>query len=259
MANLTPFVVVAHPRTGSTLLQLALRQNPHICQYGELFHDDADVRIDAWAAARQEYRSPRPYIDLNECARCYLQQTTFGPPSLPGVGAIGFKLLYEQARTTDGIRSVWKFLSGNRHVRVVHLHRENLLECLVSEKTAIASGIWNIPEEPDNTTALPPEIQIIPLEPTECEQYFVHVNHRKSEIRTLFSEHKVLDLEYETDLNRGYRSTVERAQTFLGVPMVHTEKALKKQTDMPIRERVENWEQLEEHFRNTEFARHFEG
>ena len=105
--GIVKFVLLTHPRSGSTLLSLALRAHPEIRMFGELFNDESDERICAFEAG---YRS-RPsiarylkYIRGGAYVRGwnsaeFIERQIYFDPSNDRPPATGFKLFYEQARS----------------------------------------------------------------------------------------------------------------------------------------------------------------
>lgn len=135
-AHVTRFVVLATQRTGSTWLTDMLDSHPAIAAYEELFlqakaHDRTWGRTD-WEFFHAYYARHAvrrwPLASVFWSVR-YLEEL-YAPR--PGAEAVGLKLMYSQLRAYPWLLPYIAL----RRVRVVHLVRTNLLDLLLSLKTA---------------------------------------------------------------------------------------------------------------------------
>lgn len=148
MSALTPFVVYTSPRSGSAWLIDMLASHYAIDAHGELFHPtgrtspkygtDTVSYFSAYLGGRPPWaRRLRPLEQVR-----YLEQLR---RPRPGIGAVGFKLMYKQGAITP---LVLQYLSARRG-RVVHLVRANLLDQHVSWKVAQATSVYHPREGED--------------------------------------------------------------------------------------------------------------
>jgi LPS sulfotransferase NodH len=262
MGSPEKFVLLGHPRSGSTLLTVTLQSHPDIRMFGELFHAEAQNRLIAYAwgvecrpsqAIFPERTRGWVYTEHQEGER-FLDELVFADSSEDRPHAIGFKFFYDHARSGRA-RSAWDYLRRHDEVRVVHLVRENLLDCLLSTRTAEHTGVWEVEAD----APVPAEAPTFTIPPAECEAYFDRITGLRSRaVAELFSsERRVLDLEYDRDILRNFDRTLGRIQEFLGVPPRPLPQRLKKQARGPARARIENYEELSRHFERTPFATYF--
>lgn len=250
------YVIISHPRTGSTLLQLALRQHPHVCQFGELFNDEKTARVIAASCGRGNCWLPAPYIDVNVSAEEYVRRQVFKPAPWPDVRAVGFKLFYHQAHETEATKTLWRFLRTEKQIRILHVYRYHLLECLVSLQTAFATDVWAV--SADDAQPARPTCATFYLSPAQCKDYFCTIVRQRKIMDRIFSEHNVLQIEYSRDLTERFHVTTTQVQRFLKVPFHPLEKSLRKQANTPIKDRIENFEQLKRYFSYTKYSCYFE-
>jgi LPS sulfotransferase NodH len=132
----TRFVVLATQRTGSTWLVEMLESHPGIAAYEELFLPHGARRttwggdsefFDSYYArrARRQWPLARVLWSLR-----YLEEVY----SSPSMEAVGLKLMYGQLQAYPWLLAYIAL----RRVRVVHLVRTNLLDVILSRKTAEA-------------------------------------------------------------------------------------------------------------------------
>ena len=258
------FAIVTHPRCGSNLLSAALRGHPQIRMYGELFNDEANERIRAFAAGVRNRPSEQIYYqavrgtsyDGDQCAGTFLLTRIYLDPSTDRPAAIGFKIFHNQARATPLAKTAWDYLERDADVRIIHLVRRNLLQMLLSLQTALTTNIWarQVGE------AAPASLPILEFSSDEAETYFHDILEQRRETMTrLLSSprRKMLTLEYERDLTSDLDCTLKRIQEFLDVPYVRLEPTLCKQSTLPMQQRIRNYEHLKRCFSNTPFGEFF--
>lgn len=135
------FVIVAQPRSGSTLLAMALDSHPDIVCHDEIFSQNSV----------HGYRPDKSDLDRSqdESSATLLEERTRDPERflfdrvfLTGAGKrTGFKVVYSDifARTPSS-EFLRDFLIRSR-IRVIHLRRLNLLRCFVSVERMRRLGI----------------------------------------------------------------------------------------------------------------------
>jgi len=131
-----PFVVLAHARSGSSILTNNIHTHSRAVCHGELFHD---VEANRWRVGGRHCR-------FDEDAYQFCEEVAFSS-SEPEVTHVGFKIFPYHAHQNDMQLGVWRFLRERRDVPVVHLERWNLFDAYVSHLRSERSGIWYLDEE----------------------------------------------------------------------------------------------------------------
>lgn len=258
------FIVLSQPRTGSTLLAQSLNSHPAARCFGEIFNTKVSfIHYQQWGY--DQHSADDKALRARAPAE-FLRERIF-PPRLEGVRAVGFKLMYEDPQAFDGLTEL---LRDDVGLHVLHLRRRNLLRVLVSYKIVEETGVvfqgdpaavlgsrltkanavravrhplralkrlrevWPRGER-DSTT-----VTISPVELSE----FVEAGQRwAAHYEELFAHHRKLDLFY-TDLEDDREPTLERVQTFLGLEPTPLKTTLAKQHPHPLRELINNYDEL---------------
>ena len=235
------FVVLTHPRSGSTLLIKAIRAHPAVRMYGELFQEELETRLAGIGAPHDVYAS-------GEDGSRFLSETIFRDRDDPELSAVGFKLFYGQGRE-PGARTAWDYLLSRRDIRVVHLTRDDPLAAYVSLEEAEATGRWHL--ELDESAPPGPPVR---LDPEACLAFLDELHSNRSWARHAFRMHPVLELSYERHLDRGFAAGLHDVQAFLGLPPMDLPALLQKQSDRPLEQRVTNLPEIRAALRNTVHA-----
>jgi LPS sulfotransferase NodH len=261
---MTRFILLGHARCGSTLLVCSLMKHPDIHLFGELFNTFEEERqrsfrsgVRLWQAApanRGGAAAPDPndFYRYGDDGVAFLRRNVFYEHARAPL-AIGFKLFYQQARSTPGARRVWRYLSEHQEIRVVHLVRRNLLESLLSLRVALATDEWTLPRGQAPTS---PALLRLRLEAEECEHYFVRIERQRERARRRFRGHAMMEVEYERDLCGRFEEMVREVERFLGVPEGGSPSLpeLEKQGVGELSERISNYEELRRHFRRSPYS-----
>jgi hypothetical protein len=276
-SSYTRFVVLTHPRTGSTLLARGLNSHPRITCFGEVFnwfHTYVDFTVEGYDESNADDLNLR-----NKDPVAFLQERIFCQP--PGMtSAVGFKLHYSHCSPPWGFTTLLDHLVQDKEVRILHLQRRNMLKSLASEKIATIAGRYvrvrfamrprSIPKAFIHpATALKkarliiaqnvrsrPRPSRVTLSVEECKAYFEETKTTAKQHDELFREHDKLSLFYEEILS-ARDEVFTRAQSFLGVkPQVLT-VALTKQSPDDLRTILENYDELREAFADTEYSEFF--
>jgi LPS sulfotransferase NodH len=255
---MTKFILLGHRRSGSTLLFCDLVLHRNIYMFGELFNESEEERRRAFrsglqgctVAQRRGLDESMYYRDGQDGAE-FLRNLAFYERYWQPV-AVGFKLFYHQARDTNNARKAWDYLISDRDVRIVHIMRRNMLDSMLSLRIALQTNEWARckGEAPSPAQMLNP----LRLTPVECEDYFSEVERERQWARESFSEHPMLEVEYETDLCRRFQATMYRVHDFLGVPRRRARKMLEKQAQRTPAEQLCNYGELKAYFARTPYA-----
>jgi LPS sulfotransferase NodH len=252
------FILLGHKRSGSTLLLCSLANHGNVYMFGELFNEHvADRQRSYRMGLRKSKAAQRLGLDETKFYRTgddgerFLERNVFFNRYWEPV-AVGFKLFYQQARSTPGARRVWQYLNRHEEVRVVHLVRRNLLESLLSLRVALATDEWARPRGLPLRSPAPR----LRLGVEECERYFARVEKQRERARRRFAAHALLEVEYERDLCGRFGEAVREVERFLGVPEggAAGRPQLEKQGVGELSERINNYEELRRHFRATSYS-----
>jgi LPS sulfotransferase NodH len=250
------FVVVAHPRSGSTLLTSAVASHSSVQMYGEVFNVDADARahnfpgdLRQWDPSVRRYRihpRKRPY-NLDENAADFLRQSVFYPRWRIPPLAIGFKIFYDHARETENQSSAWDYLTARPDLLVIHLYRENLVKSWLSLKLAEASSVWAVPQGERLPSS--PSTQAITINAEECLRYCKRMLRWRHWARHAFQSQRYIELTYERDMCSDFAGSISRVQRFLSIPIASLEPNLQKQQRVPYSKTFPNYAQIIDHIR----------
>ena len=288
MADYTRFMILAGPRTGSTMLASSLNSHPNIVCFREVFSftlpginygvDGYDGRDERDLAFRE--RDPLGFLHR----RIY-----GGHPS--GIQAAGFKFLYPHVY---GYTDVGTYLQEDTEIRVVHLLRRNVIRTLVSRKIADTTGLWG--EEPGSNPRQRASLRTrlgramrhpgqtlrrrfqrlvsvrkkaAPLSATNSAggNPATTVSLTEKECRDelwkqalmigaqdeKWQAHPYLTVYYEDVVADAERALGE-VQEFLDVEPRPLAPTTLRQNPQPLRELIENYDEIREAFRDTEYA-----
>jgi LPS sulfotransferase NodH len=265
------FMILSSARTGSNLLLSLLSAHPRVKTYGELFN---------FGALRQD-----DLLQALDDPIAYLQQRVYKAHRAE-VSAVGFKMFYEHltedyfrklVETDDAseelrrqftrlaefisanydwptlerrFQAAWQFLIDDQSLSVVHLTRHNMLDSLISLKTAFATRQWWTLH--DNDQPAPP----VHLEPDECRRYFQKLDGFVADADRAFAAHRKLDVSYEQLVDHR-QGALDEIFAFLNVPYQDVATRMKKQRRVAASESVVNYGQLKDLFRETKWHAFF--
>lgn len=236
------FVILALPRTGSNYLLTGLNQHPNIIANGEILN----LRENGWSdAVRQDMTSDEllrlGYLDFPN------------PRQRTDVRAVGFKVQDWDGRSSSGSADFLGLLIADPTVSVLHLTRDNLIESLRSHTQAERTGRWVAYRAADLE-----DMPTVHLAPQMCHAFFRRAERFTAWVQERFACHRLLPLTYE-ELCADPVVQFRRVQEFLGVPVQDLAASyLMKQESRPLSEVVENFVELREEFRGTQYGRFFE-
>ena len=252
--------------------------HPNVLMFFELFHVDRSqvpFKVDGFRGKARDKR----VIDLrNTDPVKFLGQEVFRvyPAHLD---AVGFKLLYTQARSQkmwwdtpkysdwwkhmDGSRKawwnagsdLWSYLRSRTDIRIVHLVRENLLRQKLSGRLAKATNKWGVGAT--GGIAESEERPRVSLDPELCKRDFEAKERMQREAEQDFKDHDLLRTSYEKILSDPC-AELTRIQRFLGldVESLHTET--QKQEKRPLDQAIINYSELHAAMEDTPWIRFFE-
>jgi hypothetical protein len=287
----TRFIILSGARTGSTVLAQALNSSPDIICFREVFNytlNAIDYSVDGYDNGSAEdlaRRTRDPIAFLRERIFCHHPDK---------VKAVGFKFHYLHFW---GFPGLWEALAEDTQLRVLHLKRHNLLRMLLSLRIAESTGVWQQEpgrpfakaagqakevkrkltpanvlrafREPQVAAAWvrrlvnPPKVyKTAPRVPAtvsdeELRTFITETEATSAHFDGLFREHPKLMISYE-DMLKDNAETFSRAQEFLGIEPKPLTVTLRRQNPEPLRDLMQNYDELCEAFRDTPHAWMFE-
>lgn len=273
-----PFIVLCGIRTGSTMLASFLRSHPNALMFSELFHPDRSRVSFGVEGFRHKAQDPEIIRLRNTDPVRFLQKEVF--QAYPAnVEAVGFKLMYDQARAEemwwddpryadwwDGAAEgrtdwheadsdLWAHLRSRTDVKIIHLVRENFLRQKVSARMAAATETWNAtsPSGDTNTTERPQ----VEIDPDTCKRDFAAVERMRREAEQEFGNHALLRSSYEKIVDNP-REELRRIQRFLGLDVEPLQTETRKQEKRPLDKVISNYSELREALENTRWIQFFD-
>jgi len=217
-----------------------LDQHTQIEAHLEVFNDDPRYRNEARGRTLAEGEDGASFVHW-----------LFTRPVKPGCRAVGFKLMYHHAHM-EASKTVWTYLASEPRLVVLHLHRANLLEVIVSHRLAERTGVWQAPP-----IWWPRRAGKVMLSPDDCLRYFDNVLEERKEALERFAAFKPMSISYE-DLTTNRQLVLNRITEALGVHPFTPKTEIRKLERLPMRKRVSNYAALREAFSKTEYAHFFE-
>jgi len=248
-----------------------LSSHAQIKTYGELFNLGALPQEDLVQALddpvtylqRRVYKAHRPHVSAVGFKMFYEHLTEDYFRKLVDTSDAAEELRMQFKRLADFIqanydwptldrrfRAAWQFLVADRSLSVIHLKRHNMLDSLVSLKTAFITRQWWALKDDGGTAPA------VHLDPEECRNYFQKLDSLVDEADKAFGEHRTLDLSYER-LVENRREALVDIFTFLNVPYQEVATRMKKQRRVAASESVANYGQLKDTFRETKWCTFF--
>ncbi len=272
------FILLHHPRSGSTLMTAALMQHHSIKMFGELFSNDEDDRITAFLTfdemfgfkekalpdgaltaegTRRSVKLARflikDYYKDSMDGATFLQEKIFQTSPQEECLAVGFRIFYDQARSSANALKVWDYLLENKDIHVIHLRRRNLLEAYLSFHIASLTEKW-VRRIWEARSSRP---QQVTLEPHACQMFFEKTIAYQDCLLKAFAEHPLVEFDYE-DVCSQFDDTMQKIQSFLQVPYQPLQVALQKQAQFTLQEQISNYEELKAYFHATPYKKFFE-
>jgi LPS sulfotransferase NodH len=225
---MTPFVIVADLRTGSTLLHSTLDTHPQIRCYGELFHpqnlpDNQVPGHDRYALS----------------GRALIHQALVTTDArATGFRAMIFLPVPSEPRWADA----WESLRALEDLRVIYLWRQDRLAQYASLLVAQKTGVYH-PYASDADVLRPENRPTVTIDPGALQAWVRQRDELFATRRQQLSGKHALEVQYEQLVN-DWDKTMLGIQHFLRVDTVPLSPAKQKQETRPLRDVVANYTQL---------------
>jgi LPS sulfotransferase NodH len=238
MSTVTRFVILAAPRTGSNLLCTLLNSHPEILCHHELFNPNGifyalEYRDGSLDLGDMEARDREPFAFL---------QRVWGHTQ--GASCVGFKM----TRGQDA--AVMQGLIEDAGVLKVLLYRRNRLKTYISEELARQTDRWEVYSKAELATEMPRLHVDVEAFRAHCElneSYYRDIEHALCASGQLSIETAYEDILAESEH--------VRLLEFLGVEATDArlKQASVKQNDRDLRTHIENFQELEQAFKGSDY------
>lgn len=95
------------------------------------------------------------------------------------------------------------------------------------------------------------------VDPEACKAYFDSVSQQRARADEMFSQHQMLQVEYERDLVLDYKESMFRINEFLGVIPWIVDPQMAKQQSLTARQQIANFDALQSFFADSPYADFF--
>lgn len=248
MSQITHYILLASPRTGSNLLNNLLNSHLNILAYGELFDRPLCCLAPGWPLSAtkrlliSKLRDLFPFFFINQFIL---------KPRGRLISCVGFKLFYSHVIANQ---KIIKRLLNSTEFKIIHLQRKNFFNSLVSYEVAKRTNIWVAKTRPalDNANKIFP----ITIDPISCRGFFEKKELDRSNALKFFKNMPLFDIYYE-DLVKDQDQSIKKICCFLGVPLVPLKTETQKIIIRPNEDIVENYDELKNFFSGTKWSRFF--
>ncbi|NMC35097.1 MAG: sulfotransferase [Veillonellaceae bacterium] len=248
--KMIPFIIVGHPRSGSTLLREAMAQHSEIKVLGELFHKLENERKNTHFVRKRD--GTKVYYQGNSIdALEFLYENVWNSES-ERYHAVGFKLFGERVQCIGADRLFVRLKEEVKGLHVVHIIRDNLLDMWVSRKKAEQSGVWRVPvlgKVPVPKRALKP----IKVDPVNLQKCFETYSKTTRFFERHFRDTHYLAIHYDM-LTHDFKQQLEKVFEFFNVKKIDCKMTIKKQNTTPHDDFIINFDELKEYFKLSQYA-----
>ena len=227
------FVIISQLRTGSMLVKEMLHAHPQAMCFNEIFQEKQERRL----------RWHRHHFHDDDCFRSPVDRHGYGDPVDylrlklwpvgEGVPALGFKLLYSQAKRWR----IWEYLQESHDIRIIHIVR-NPIASYVSLCEARATNIWH--SYFDNRDPL---IPLLPrhLEPSDLLSFIDETLSGRITVSGMPNRNFLVRY---GDLLRDLERTIAKVYRFLGLRYKRVRIPMAKTRTATIEQRIANLDQI---------------
>ena len=220
--NYTRFLIVGHPRTGTSLLHTFLNSHWNILSLNEPLTNTTDSRM-----LFKKY------------------------PKL--IKAIGFKYFYEYTEDASKRNTLIELLK-NKNIKIIKIERKNYLRTYVSHCIAEKTNEWSSTELKHYSI----DYKKIFLTKEACLNAFAQYKKNEQDTNAIIKKFNipVFETEYEMLIQQP-NELMFAIQKFLGVSQLTPQSLLLRQNAEPLDMLIENYADLKSSFKGTEFEHFF--
>lgn len=239
------FIIIAEQRTGSSMLRVVLGEHPNILTFDELL---LPKRITFNKPGYDNY-SKALLIYRNLFPRKFIENIVF-PNYSSEIQAVGFKVFPIHLRNRF-LAPLGDWLDEHKEIKVIHLTRENYLASYASLVLALETGKFGIKDAAERPNVC------VELSYEDCLRTFNARRRDDINVAKRFRHHSFYKLTYE-QLTTNFEEQIRHIQAFLGVASQPLEMSGIKKEIRPLREVIQNYDELKEGFSMTEWKTFFE-
>jgi hypothetical protein len=241
------FMITCAARTGSTMLVRLLRCHPALLVHGEVWGERMASLAGLIGKRCQEDAAAHAEVERERFTRPekVLYKYFF---HAPGKKAVGFKLKYDEMAQPKW-HEVRGLIERDRDVKLIFLHRANLLERYVSHQVVMKqTGVTNVRSGEEL-----PQVKPFRVDVRDCLADLAETRRRSEEFARAFAGHRAVHVTYE-DLVRAPQAECDRIFAFLGVDAAPVEVGTEKIVRRPLEELILNYEEVARAVREHGFA-----
>lgn len=217
-------------RSGSRVLGTMLDRHPRIAWGHELF---LAKRIEKYAA--------RGSFDYRDVIRDHAYRA--------GLGFFGFEMKFRQMEQLNiEIPQFVEAMAGMQHTHYIVLERVNYLRQHTSSKLIAVRGKAHLKVGAENTLH-----QVI-LDHETLAERFDRFEKEFATLRQALSNHNVLELTYEEDIQHDPSIAFHKVCNFLGVDLKTIKPSLQRTNPYPLAEIITNYEEVSHALQGTRYA-----
>jgi LPS sulfotransferase NodH len=222
--------LVSVARSGSNLLRDYLNQHESILCLDEIFKKWF-VKVKPWHSfsGGSEELKRLHQTDLVAFWKLTLDKYKLEKP------VIGAKIFYYHREGEE----IWQYFASS-HTPIIHLVREQLIDSYLSQKLAMASGIWQQPQDERIDAKYERSISV---DLDDFRYYCARFQRHFASIKLLFRDNPYLEITYSA-LAKDRAQTMSAIYSFLGLPDREATPRFAKQLSRPREELIINWDQL---------------
>ena len=246
------FVICSSQRSGSEMLRRCLNQHSQLNVAGEIFILPEEYGLTMKKSVPEMVDEAFEHFNGFKQHRHTELPTTFGDKESRSKGAWGFLRCFD----------VWKEVAEREEVKVIDLRRKDILAMVVSYHVANMTNIWIVGNEETAGVEVGADLNELMEKPTfrfPPEHLKAEMDHRVREYsmcEILLANHERHIVCYE-DMIADPQLVIAQVQNFLGVEPEPFEVGTSKQEQRPLREIIENYDELQEYFQGTHYAQFF--
>lgn len=220
--NYTKFLIVGHPRTGTSLLHTYLNSHWNILSLNEPLANSVDSKV------------------------LFKKQ-----PKL--IKVVGFKYFYEYTDDAAKRNTLIELLKNNT-IKIIKIERKNYLRTYVSRCIAEKTNEWSSTEVKQHSI----DHKKVVLTKEDCLNAFAQYKKNEQGTNTIIKEFNipVFETDYEMLIQQPNEIMFE-VQKFLGVPQQMPQSLLQRQNAEPLNALIENYNDLKASFSGSEFEYFF--
>lgn len=242
---MTKFVILALPRTGSTMLSKSLNKHSEILCDEEIFHFSFRKN-----SSRNQFKffkiklfSKKINYVLNYPFTFFkiknFLNTFYTNRRKENYLARGFKLMYYQTLYTPGLLT---FLKEN-NVKVILLLRENIFKNAISDMRARQTGIYHKHQKTSGEKAS--KVQRFKVSISTLKKTMARIQHQKKQMEKILNDFDHLRLSYEK-LTEQWNDSIKKVESFLNVADEPLEAVTSKLSTENLKEVISNYDDVED-------------